>query len=306
VHCVYVASTGYCSSSFAPCSRAQDCEFYADGESCEVACGETDFSLRLTPSQPIAWRVGEGLFQFPCSDTPCGEPPEFGQGIVPPSSGDPFVGTLVCVAVDSEGRPAERNDLLGRATIERHQTSGTPTLDAAGYNAVGLQAISGAGNGDSILALGGPDPEYEGCSAVPLLDHFFEGAVDPARGTAEVDTVLALVPCSWNFEAQQTPSVFVHYLVFNEFEQRLLTSKRMTCRQAGPLSEIDPTVFDVGVQGTLAGQTRMLGVGAGVVGVALERQRDLAEPTRIRSAASDLHGQGDRPDADLIVLPGVP
>ena len=75
-------------------------------------------------------------------------------------------------------------------------------------------------------------------------------------------------------------------LVYNEFEQRFSTSSRVECYQATRLSDIDTqpgpagdqfSIFTVGVQGTITGQTRIRGVrgpdgplGYGLLGVGCE------------------------------------
>jgi len=124
-----------------------------------------------------------------------------------PAPEDPFLGELKCIAVD-EGSlvPVARNDLVGEVLIGRRTPEGI--VDVAAYNALGIPAIEGRGNRDSTLVLGGPrvcsggtrngqpcaadsectgggkcafDPrvEYEGCPNILILDHFFDGAVDP-------------------------------------------------------------------------------------------------------------------------------
>ena len=47
-------------------------------------------------------------------------------------------------------------------------------IDARGYNAIGIQAITGANDNDTTLILGGEDAEYNGCPSVLILDHFFD------------------------------------------------------------------------------------------------------------------------------------
>jgi hypothetical protein len=102
-----------------------------------------------------------------------------------PVSEDPFIGELKCVAVDDNGAPVPRNVLKGEALIGLRSNG---TLDIAGYNALGIPALAGRGNRDNTLVLGGPrrqdgsfedHVEYEGCPNLLILDHFFDGAVDP-------------------------------------------------------------------------------------------------------------------------------
>jgi hypothetical protein len=194
----------------------------------------TDFLIRLTREQPTAWLVSKGasvncrFLSGRCSndDTkscqrneecasggrcvlpPClplegppqgrtGRDGQVNEGLIPVSPEDPFIGELQCVALDESLAPAPRNDLIGEALIGRwERTRGF--IDVAGYNAIGIPAISNKGNRDQTLVLGGPtgnDPqrnpddqacrqqgtcaEYEGCPGILILDHFFDGAEDP-------------------------------------------------------------------------------------------------------------------------------
>jgi hypothetical protein len=179
----------------------------------------TDFIFRLTQDQPTGWLVssGEGvncrLLQGVCSndgstacqrDTDCGTgnrcvfPPclpldggplgrtgpngQLNEGAVPLSPEDPFIGELKCIAVDETLLPVARNDLIGDVLIGRNDTGPKQEIDVAGYNAVGIPAIPGTGNRDKTLVIGGPAEaaEYEGCPNILILDHYFDGAVDPA------------------------------------------------------------------------------------------------------------------------------
>ena len=94
-----------------------------------------------------------------------------------------------------------------------------------------------------------------------VLEHFFDGAVEPITNTDTVFTTLVVAPCSADYTFQQPGTGTVNYLVFNEFEQRFTVSRAFTCLQHGRLSAIDTSVpatsvFSFAVQGTLVGQTR--------------------------------------------------
>ena len=59
--------------------------------------------------------------------------------------------------------------------------------------------------------------------------------------------------------------ITVQFLVFNEFEQRLSTSRPVTCFDDIKISNIDTrssdhSIFSAAVMGTLTGQTRIRGV----------------------------------------------
>jgi hypothetical protein len=292
---------------------------------CSQGWNETDFRLRLTPSQPLAWRVSEGLREFPIDGvTRLGSDGSSNAGSsIPPVPENPFVGELKCIAVDPTGVPVDRNVLKGEATLE--STSGT--LDVAEYNAIGIQAIEGAVNDDTTLVLGGDGAEYNGCPNVTIVNHFAEFTQDPVtqeacfpEETGCIETELALVPCSQNLLRQQPGAAVVQYLVYNEFEQRFSTSRPMRCQQTLPLSLIDTTqrqrsIFSAGVLGTTVAQTRLTPIGSGLVAVALEthnhsRLRGIGDGgasggplNSSSSAAFNVHFQGNRPDSDLIVLP---
>jgi hypothetical protein len=150
-----------------------------------------------------------------------------------------------------------------------------------------------------------------------------------------VVTELTLVPCTEDFENQRPDlsRTTVQFLVFNEFEQRFSTSTSVECFKETRLSDIngslnqnDRSIFSVGVEGTLTGQTRIRGVvnddpklagriGNALLGVAEEfrcsgpkYQFPLCNfvddrPELVSAAAKNLHFQGRRPQADFIYLP---
>ena len=114
---------------------------------------------------------------------------------VPNSPEDPFIGELKCIALDDSEQPTDRNVLKGEALIGiSHPGPRLPFVDIAGYNAIGIPAIKDANDRNNVLVLGGAstgkdpgDPchangtcaEYEGCPNFLILNHFFDGAVDP-------------------------------------------------------------------------------------------------------------------------------
>jgi hypothetical protein len=133
-------------------------------------------------------------------------------------------------------------------------------------------------------------------------------------------TRLILVPCGQDLASGTPPDLAVVYYVYNEFEQRFTTSRSLGCAQTLPLSLIDtavPTnsIFSVGVQGTLTGQTQVVSVGprngslhqgGGLVAVAVEAHQGLQDSTRTRTAISSVHSRGTRTDPDYMRLPGLP
>src|SRR6185369_12937647 len=110
----------------------------------------------------------------------------------------------------------------------------------------------------------------------------------------------------------QTPDVVpttAQFLVFNEFEQRTSTSTRVSCYTDLLLSDIDTrpsfsddnsnSIFGIGVQGTLGGQSRIRGVattepdvGHGLLGVAIQQITVIDVGTS--SSAVNLNFQGVR------------
>lgn len=239
---------------------------------------------------------------------------------------DPFVGELKCIAIDANGVPVPRNDLKGEAILEK---STAADLDVASYNALGIQATGRVTEPSDVLTLGGDDAEYNGCPNYLILNHFFDRAVDPVpdglNGGAtklsnEITTNLVLVPCSEDLLRQIPGEAVIQYLIFNEFEQRFSTSKSVRCFQDIRLCNLDTrdcsrSVFNVGVAGTLAGQTRINAIApprsplpSAVLGIAVEYHnvpdaKPTTTPTRVRSAAFNLHMQGARSAADTITIP---
>lgn len=246
-----------------------------------------------------------------------------GSGI-PPVPEDPFIGSLKCIQYNPDTNPpvpdqsANRDALVGHATILTSPTiveDGAP--DAAKYNAVGVRA-TGVAVANETLNLGGPSAtaNYAACTTTLILDHLFDFATDPAQAgaTAPAGTVLSnltLVPCGDNFLTQTPGRVTAQFLIFNEYEQRFSTSRLIDCFYDSQLSLIDtrsPTrsIFSAFVAGTIAGQTRIRGVGTaatgrGLIGVATLQTDQPTGP----SAGYSLQQQGDpvNTPADVITLP---
>jgi hypothetical protein len=213
---------------------------------------------------------------LPLNDTPGrGDPPQFNEGSIPPAPENPFVGELRCIQIDpASDQPIDRNDLKGEATIVTTESENS-RVDVRKYNGIGIRAIAGAQDGDpNTLNIGGPDAEYYGCPNIYTLDHFFEGArvVTHARTvTGTVKSDLTLVPCAADFLNQilNPATATIQFLIYNEFEQRFSTSTKLTCYRTMHLADIDTrpgpegdpySIFSVGTQGTLTGQSRLRAV----------------------------------------------
>ncbi len=354
--CFYVDATDHCNDgSDRVCRGASDCPLDGGGFApCAQNWNEIDFDIFITPDQPLAWYASRGLHrtEFPkegpgtcnnrpglfCfSDNDCGAggcnlgDTNLGSG-VPPTSEDPFIGSLTCIEFDPTKRPPvpdqsdTRNTLKGEAAIialppDSELRAG---VDVQKYNAVGLQATGNQSGLTGQLQIG-PDngdtggQEYAACPATLILNHLFDGATDPISGDTEVDatvrTDLTLVPCGNNLLTQTPGRVIAHFLVFNEFEQRFSAIRTVDCFLESQLSRIDtsnPTrsIFNAGVSGTIAGQSRIRGVGSaatgrGLLGVARVFFAN-AETTWESGAGYNLHQFGEPADnvqADVITIP---
>lgn len=349
VKCYYVNANGHCQGApnvicdpynpdtVSPC---------APEASCIPGWQETDFVVHITARQPVAWLASQGgnlCEQSPDPSLPCfplgGQRAGFGgqtnrDSRVPPVPENPFIGHLKCIAVDRNEVPVEQNVLKGEVIMVR---SNEDDLDVQAYNAIGIRAIEGRNDGDNTLVIGGvaeciggtragarctgdgecPNgrcrlPEYEGCPNILILDHFFEGANDPVSG-AKVNTTLTLVPCTEDYELQIPVEAPLQFLVFNEFEQRFSTSRRVNCFHEFRLFDIDGaspgevrSIFSAAVNGTLTGQTRIRGVvvpgssgrlGYTWLGIAEEFREGAG------SAAFNIHYHGSRPQSDFIHMP---
>lgn len=319
-HCFYVNANSHCTNTGAPCTEPSQCIGGTAGAGiCRPGWIETNFDISLTSNQPLGWLASEGLAgnDLPCvptffNPTPCAPGVGSNSGTrVPPVSETPFIGELKCIQSDSATRlpaPCEpgscRNDLSGTAAIYKAGA----IVDAASYNANGLRATQN--DGDENLIIGAADPtdaEYEPCPSVLVLDFFYDGAADPISGLSTTSE-LTLVPCTQDFRAQTLPPVTAQFLVYNEFEQRLSTSRQVACLLDSQLSRLDTTqpdrsIFFAGNSGTIAGQARIRGVGGGLVGAAvLSLGGPFTDPASTVASYS-LDQAVERAESDIISLP---
>ncbi len=340
LHCFYVDANSHCfgANEGDICSDSSDCCSGASCGECRPGWAETDFHIIMTPGQPIQWKASDGFadddlplgngvcernpfkkcsVDDDCKGFPGGKCTKSNAGTrVPPVSESRFVGELKCIAVDANGNPIVNNVLKGEALIE---TANSGNLDVASYNAIGIQATGTPGaqiQGPELTLGPGDTGEYEGCPNILILNHFFDDAHDPVPGSdSEITTTLVLVPCSEDLLRQIPGAAVVQYLVFNEFEQRFSTSNTVKCFLEERLCKLDRaqcsrSIFNVSVAGTLTGQTRMNPIGvampppqasipSGMVGIAIETHAN----GNTRSAAFNLHQQGNRATQDLITIP---
>jgi len=285
VRCVYEDDAPTCNGTGSCFPDASSCQGV-----CELQWSVFTSRLRLTPNQPLGWSVARGLSDPPLDGVDLlGPVGSSNAGTAVPAVSSPFDGSMRCFAVDDRGRPIERNVLIGTASIETDADaeppgSGGPAIDAARYDAIGLQAIEGSNDSDEVLRLGGLQPEYTACPTTLVLPHVFDGAQTQTGAiTSRVWTTLALVPCSGDLLSDSPPTGLVQLLVRNEFGQRFSTSRSFQGSLALPISLFDTTdqsrsILSVGVGGTLTGQTSIEDVGDGVVGVAFETRQPLVFP----------------------------
>jgi hypothetical protein len=333
-HCFYINGNPRCENTGAVCDSALDCEEDGFFANCVPGWIEVNFDVILTRDQPLAWSARNGLSsgggigqsleegKVPCPAGPIDPciPAETNAGTrVPPVGESPFVGELKCIQVDRNTRlPVEcqgaacRNDLEGAATITKVELG---QIDTQKYNAVGLRTSPAGVNSDSLLVIGGEDAEYQPCAETLVFNHLFDFAIDPISGIWEAHSELSLVPCTQNLLTQEVPRVTAQFLVYNEFEQRLSTSRPVDCLLTTPISRIDTSqpnrsIFNATLQGTVAGQTRITGVQGGLIGAASLNfcAPSLAggcDSTSVfdAGAAYNLNQRGDREDPDFILIP---
>lgn len=314
-HCFYINANSHCTNDGSVCTSSEDCTFGDGGQFvgvCRAEWSELNFDVRLTPNQPLAWRALEGLSG---SDLPM----KGNAGTrVPPVPETPFIGELKCIQVDptsGERLPAVcnagkcPNDLIGEATIEEVGV-GVGSVDPKWYNAVGIQNL-GPNDGNNVMSLNGS--EYEPCPAVLVLNHMFDGAVDPISNVYPAHTELTLTTCSEDLLRQICTPVTAQFLVYNEFEQRFSTSIQVPCFVDSVISRIgtsqpDRSIFAAGVAGTVAGQTRIQGINGGLLGVAVLNFGpapivSTGQPAITAGAAYNLNQVGGNRVSDEIVIP---
>ncbi len=319
VHCFYVDATRHCAVSGAPCTRTAQCTAIGGvGDFCDdPTWAAENFTLVLSPNQTVGWNVSAGL-----------QVPGPGSGAIPPVVDDPFIGELKCLEMtDSSAAalPLNANDLIGTVTTITTNPGGT-VIDARAYSAIGIQASLSdqSAQNDLILCLGGtpgssecPVPpvgqvsEYAACPRSLWMNHFFDGT--PNLGGATRSNRLTLVPCSENFEEPDLQlATTVQFLVYNEFEQRFSARTTVDCYADLELVFIDSrvtgqnSVFSIGVQGTIGGQTLIKPVlgsetnaGHGLLGVA-EQALLLAGAPGPSTAAFNLNHSGANPQGDVV------
>jgi hypothetical protein len=265
--------------------------FYIDGATCD----STEFAIVLTRQQPTFWVAARGRPVRRRDDLTGIDP-----GVVPPVASG-FRGSLYCVAVDDAMMPINTNALTGVATLK---ANGGP--DVAKYNAVGLVGTDSNDGNDTLCIGGGVSPacpsgaEYEGCPLGTLLDHSADFAEDPLIGSgSSVQTVLTIVPCTYDFINQMAGTSNVFLNIHDEFEGTYSASTSVGCWLSQPLSSINP-VFSLGGMGSTYAQTRLSPSGTGFVAVGQE----IRTGSGLRASVGvNMHNDGEFAGSDLLTLP---
>lgn len=303
--------------------------FYVD----TADCRGDNFEIALTVGQPFAWRVSQG------SSSPliAGRDPFIGEIKCVESNGDlispvpvnvnDLVGEATIYTVAS-GTP-------GSVDVRSYNGVGFQTTVVSATQPPGAQAnrCTGGVNAGVVCTLDSQCPlsqcgvvmclgatagsgaqctvaNYAGCPSTLILNNFFDDASDPISGSP-ITTRLTLVPCTEDLSITDAggldePLTAVQFLLFNEFEQRMSTSTRLRCFSDSQLSNIDAkvgaekaSVFNVGTQGTLVGQTRIRGVtnsdtnvGHGIIGIAEEFHGGASVAMNLNQSGTNA-GKGD-------------
>jgi len=250
-------------------------------------CNITDFELTLTKQQPTQWLASRGRAVNPADDVAGIDP-----GTVPPVP-PAFTGELVCVEVDESGNPMASNPFKGEATVG--DTAGS---DVTKYNATAVPGI----DPDSDLDLELNNTEYGACPEGLILNFQADGGSDAVidalgGGSSQVNTALALVPCSADFDNLIPGRVTVQFDIRNEFEEPLSASTTIACWQSLNLddSNLNQAFSNLG---TMYGTAKITPVDAGgVVGVASTRRIDTTSGAS-GTADVNLHVEGNNPSTN--------
>jgi hypothetical protein len=300
----------------------------ASGQRCVTSWTASNFEIDASPLQPIGFLASRDVTELPCNDSSSTCDAQDGQIL---GAGDPFIGELKCIEVDSITALVPRaitgvNDFIGSARIYASTTADGGSVDVREYSAIGIQSVVEASSGpigDGVLCLGTnggtcPTATHASCPGTLILDHFFDGA-DPFNDGDSVGTTLTLVPCTEGPETQIGPPgiTVAQLLIINEFEQRFSSNRHVQCFETTRLSDIDSvpgvdpgdvtSIFSAGIQGTLTGQTRIRGVptneaGHGLLGISEETHSGSRGSF---STAANLHFDGSRGAGfgDTITIP---
>jgi hypothetical protein len=250
-----------------------------------------------------------------------------------------FTGELKCIEVDPSGAPLSGNHLKGEATtttfnvcnpnnpldpndgycwLQPFRSCTTSTdcdqsiVDVAKYNALGV--IGNENNdGDNVLCLGGEPSEacpngaeYDACPQFWIANHFAQFAPNPLTESGIVDTVWTVVPCTQNFETQAPETVTIFIETWNEFEQAFSSFATFTCWGEASLDALSVTLGYEAL-GTSFAQSRLRPTAQTASGFMMVQSEayyaGTAGDAAVANADVNLHVEGARPNADLVVIP---
>lgn len=282
--------------------------YYVTGDPNDPSAAVVDFELWLTPRQPTHWVASRGRRVDP-TDAACDQDNLDcdGAGIDPsriPPAPVGFHGYLSCVEVDTSGFPVPGNAFVGKATITAIDSG-----DIATYSAIGSRSLD-SNNMDDVLCLGGgvssqcpTGAEYDSCPVEWILQHPTAGSADPLAGEgSEVDTSIAVLPCSYDLATRCPTPTLLRFEVTNEFEQTLHATLTVDQWADMSLSSIS-TVFDISTIGGVILQTRITGQDEGA-GFVVIGQIDRSVAGATTSTAAQPHADPASQGSDVIVIPG--
>jgi len=221
-------------------------------------CNELGFEVSLTANQPLSWLASRGTF-----------------GTIGRSSVPPFFqnGELKCSVIPKQPTADAYNAIQGRAIVIGADGQ------TIGFGAVGFRRLAD-GEFTHVAELDGET--YDQCPA--QLDFAFLAA---QPGSA---SEIVLAPCTEDLENQRPMSTIVQLRVFNEFEESLSGSFRVTCLSRRLLSDASP-IFKISQLGSPTGHLAVEAAGIPVIGLLIDRFTDGA----LSTSANEPFLQGGSP-----------
>lgn len=223
-------------------------------------CSGFDFSVHLTPNQPLSWLASQGTFN--------------GFTAVPPF-GD--TGELKCIVEPDDESVAAHNTIQGRAAVFGADGQ------TIGYSAVGFLRLTD-GPLTNVIELDGVT--YTQC---PDEQHFAFLASDPGNPQAESELVLS--SCSEDLENLNTMPTVVQLQIFNEFEEVFSAPTTVTCSARRRLDQIS-IAFNRATLGSDTGHLILKGATAPILALIVDR---FLTPPAPATAGNEPALRGGRP-----------
>ncbi len=219
-----------------------------------VSCRAIDFSVRLTPNQPLSWLASRGVFNTSSFTA------------VPPINAS---GELKCL-VETDEEPVDRhNAIQGRATVFGADGQ------TIGYSAVGFQRLADGRMGN-VIPLDGDT--YSQC---PDEQHFV--FLSSELGNPATESEIILAPCTEDLQNLVPTTTAVQFLVVNEFEQQLSAATTVTCYARRTLRQVSQ-VFTRATLGSETGHLIVRGVQSPVLTMLVDR---FETPDGVRATAGN-------------------